>query len=39
MVENMSMFSYVHGYLSGFECVAMYLAFDYREEFIRIIVN
>ena len=35
-LKIMSMFSYVHGYLSGFD---MYLAFDYREEFIGIIVK
>ena len=38
-LKIMSMISYEHGYLSGFECVAMYLSFDYREEFIGRIVN
>ena len=38
-LKIMSIFSYMHSYISVFECVAMYLAFGYREEFIGRIVN
>ena len=38
-LKIMSMFSYVHGSLSGFKCVFMYQAIDYREEFIGRILN
>ena len=38
-LKIMSMFSYMHDYLSVFECVVMYLAFGYRDEYIGIIAN